>query len=228
MAKVLVERPRWGSRLPSHQKGYRRFLQRTVVEDLPRAEPLAGRWRGRQKCFSENLSPLYRFLESQVGRPWNKVHQALCENVSFDNTVQRHVLSHVFQFVSLHVEIVDGILYELPEFGRSTKLRPGSMYVCPRTGLLKVVRPAKQQRPPLRHVAGPLHQFHFRDGCWWELKLRKLPENRENFYDVWLERPLEKLTLRNLIAAYGGILFATSRRPLTRHEARTALRGLKK
>jgi hypothetical protein len=46
-----------------------------------------------------------RFLRSNIGRPWNKVHQELREHVSFDNAVQAHVLVHIYEYVHLQVEV---------------------------------------------------------------------------------------------------------------------------
>src|SRR5215216_3972 len=108
MAKVIVERPRVGSRLPSRKKGYRKYIQHTDFDNLPRREPLLGHWRGKGRWLNEHLGPMRRFLRSNVGRPWNKVHQELCEHVCFDNPVQSHVLTHVFDFVRQHVELRGG------------------------------------------------------------------------------------------------------------------------
>ena len=93
MDKVIVERPRFGSSMPTRKKGYRKSLQSAAVHDLPRREPMMGRWRGMQRFLNEYLGPIQRFLRSRVGRPWNRVHQELCEHVSFDNAVQKHVLA---------------------------------------------------------------------------------------------------------------------------------------
>ena len=223
MAKVIVERPRWGSDLASKKKGYRRSLQKLDVADLPRKEPLAGRWRGMQRALSEHLGPMRRFLRSQVGRPWNKVHQDLCEHVSFDNAVQKHVLTHVFDFVALHVTLVDGTPYGRRRYGGRHRLDPGQMYVCPKSGLLKVVRPAKP-RTPTQYGRGSLRQHHFRDGTWWELKLRKIPADPGELWDIWLERPAASLTPPVAHSTYGGWLFTTAKRPLSRGEARALLR----
>ena len=113
MAKVIVERPRWGSDLASKKKGYRRSLQKSDVADLPRKEPLAGRWRGMQRALREHLGPMRRFLRSNLGRPWNKVHQELCENVSFNNVVQRHILAHVFEIVQRHASDFEATTVEM-------------------------------------------------------------------------------------------------------------------
>jgi hypothetical protein len=221
MAKVIVERPRWGSRLASKKPGYRRSLQKCDLADLPRREPLCGRWRGRQKSLNEHLGPMHRFLRSQVGRPWNKVHQDLCEHVSFDNAVQKHVLTHVFDFVTRHVTLVAG----RPHSQRRRPLEVGEMYVCPQTGLLKVVRPLKRRDAPTRHGLGNLRQFHFRDGSWWELTLRKIPADPGTLWDIWFERPVADLNARDLRNTYGARLFTTAKRPLSPREARTLRRA---
>lgn len=216
MSKVIVERPRYGSRLPSKKKGYRRSFQRQGIEEGLRHEPMLGLWRGRQRQLNEHLGPMRRFLRSRVGRPWNKVHQELCENVSFDNAVQNHVLQHVFDYVRRYVELRDGdvILQEGYRWGRGRRLTQGEMYVCPETGLLKVVRASRHQSVPQRIQAGPLKQYHFRDNAWWEVLLRKRPEDPGELWDVWLERDVEMLALAALQQAYGGELIAISKRPL--------------
>jgi hypothetical protein len=219
MAKVIVERPRWGSDLPSKKRGYRRSLQKFDIADLPRKEPLAGRWRGRQRPLNEHLAPMHRFLRSQIGRPWNKIHQDLCEHVSFNNAVQKHVLTHVYDFVTRHVTLIDG-----RPFARRHFLDVDRMYVCPNSGLLKVVRPVKE-RAPTQYGRGSLRQYVFRDGSWWELTLRKIPADPGDLWDFWFERPVAKLGLREAKELYGGPFFTTAKRPLTRREARTLLRA---
>lgn len=140
MAKVIVERPRIGSRARSRKKGYRKYIQATGLESLPRREPMLGRWRGLGRCLNEHLAPMRRFLESSVGRPWNHVHRDLCEHVSFQNAVQAHVLVHIFQFVQKHVEYRGRDVIATSGWHRGRALERGAMYICPRTGLLKKVR----------------------------------------------------------------------------------------
>ena len=173
-----------------------------------------------QKSLNEHLGPMRRFLRSQVGRPWNKVHQDLCEHVSFDNAVQKHVLTHVYDFVTRHVTLIDG----RPHARHRWPLRDGQMYVCPQTGLLKVVRPLKR-RAATQHGLGSLRQFHLRDGVWWELRLRKIPADPGELWDIWFERPVASLSTRDLRATYGDRLFTIAKRPLTAREARTVRRS---
>jgi hypothetical protein len=227
MDKVIVEKPRFGSRLPSRKKGYRKYVQCSGLENLPVREPMLGRWRGRQRWLNEHLGPMRRFLRSRVGHPWNKVHQELCEHVSFDNAVQKHVLTHVFDYVQHHVEICGPQVVGCEGWRRGIPLRPGTMYVCPNTGLLKVVRAKHQSHPPRRVGAGELTQYHQRAGAWWELKLRERPDDPGEFWDVWLERPLVKLQEADLREAFGGKLTAISKRPLTPREVRELYRSLR-
>jgi hypothetical protein len=227
MDKVIVERPRIGSRLPSRKKGYRKYVQNTGIDNLPSREPMLGRWRGRQRFLNEHLGPMRRFLRSRVGRPWNKVHQELCEHVSFDNAVQKHVLAHVFDYVQLHVEIQGRQIISTKDWQRGTVLRPYAMYVCPNSGLLKAVRRKHQTHSPQRVHVGKLTQYQQRDDTWWELKLRECPDEPGELWDVWLERPLLQLKAADLREAFGGKLTAISKRPLLPKEVRELHRSLR-
>lgn len=228
MAKVIVERPRYGSRLPSRKKGYRKFEQSTPVEDLPKNEPMLGRWKGRQRMLNEHLGPMRRFLRSNIGRPWNKVHQELCEFVSFDNAVQAHVLSHVYDYVQRHVIIRDRQIIAVRQWRYRTEMRPGEMYICPNTGLLRQVKKNKSRRPPSQCIVGPTVRFMKRDDSWWEVRLRARPEEPSTEWDVWLEKDVGATTPEEFEAAYGGKLFAISKRGLNAQETREVYRRLKK
>jgi hypothetical protein len=226
MDKVIVERPRYGSRARSHKKGYRKQRQKSELADLPKREPMPGRWRGMGKCFNEHLGPMRRFLRSRVGRPWDKVYQELREHVSFDNVVQKHVLTHVNDFVHRHVDIVDGKPTIKPGAEWSRTLRVGDMYVCPRSGLLNVVRSPRQNSnsPQIVHFE-PMVQYHWRDNAWWEVRLRKPPDDPGDLWDAWLERPVR---VGGGWTAFGGKLMAISKRPLSPREARELHRRLRK
>lgn len=240
MAKVIVERPRVGSRAPSRKKGYRKFVQRTGIENLPTREPLLGHWRGKGRWLNEHLGPMRRFLRSNVGRPWNKVHQELCEHVCFDNPVQSHVLTHVFDYVHQHVELRGREIVSANGWRRGRSLPEDAMYICPRSGLLKIVRKQDTPKIPRRIGLGQLKQYHWRSGQWWELQLRSVhpkpeiqrrhsprraPACPQQTWDVWLE---QFLSAEADTVAYGGKLVAVSKRPLTPQETREVYRRLRK
>lgn len=243
MAKVIVERPRIGSRARSRKKGYRKFIQRTDIENLPTREPLLGHWRGRSRFLNEHLGPMRRFLRSNVGRPWNKVHQELCEHVNFDNPVQSHVLAHVFDYVQQHVEVRGREVFSRDRWRSSRPLDPGTMYICPSTGLLKLVRAAVSSPPPQRLGLGTLTQYHRRNDAWWELRLQALakpeviirrhasrrPETPvAGVWDCWLERLVSLNDEAELAATYGGALVAISKRALSSVQCRALHRQLQK
>ena len=72
MAKVIVERPRLGSRANNDDKGALKRRQRAVGNEdlLPRRASTARGRRASSKHFNEHLAPLRRFLNSRVGRHW--------------------------------------------------------------------------------------------------------------------------------------------------------------
>ena len=97
-------------------------------------------------AFSENLSPLYRYLAAQVGRPWDKVYSEIRARVAADNALQYHILQHLYDRIARHVEIAaDGSLWVQGSWGGRQQLGTGwyrqTLYVCPRTGLLRRVKP---------------------------------------------------------------------------------------
>ena len=113
------------------------------------------------------------------------------------------------------------------------------MYICPSSGLLKVVRPRRSQVMPQRVAVGQLVQYHQRDGLWWELRLRAMGAKSEihrrhssrrsppvpnRTWDVWLE---EYLSPEAETVAYGGKFVAVSMRLLTPQETRALYRRLR-
>lgn len=221
MAKVIVERPRYGSSNSSRKKGYGKYLQTTPADELPRCEPLAGRWQGMQKTLNEHLGPMRRFLRSRVGRPWNKIHEELCEFVSFENAVQKHILAHVFDYVHQHVTRMGDQIIPRSGWRRGSPLGVGQMYICPDTGLLKVI-PKCKRRKPVERVNSRDDVVHlYRGGSWWEVYVRPLKEVVSGYWDVWLEQPVEALSPGRCAEVYGAEVFATSVRALTREEVRS-------
>jgi hypothetical protein len=146
MAKVLVERPRPGSREGSRpHKGYRKRVRKAIesADSTPAREGMKVR-TGGTRFFNEHLGPLRRFLDANVGRPWDKVYAEICGHVDRGNVVQNHILTHIFEYVERHVLLVDGVpcaaagrRYGEPLGGDSWSR--ATWYVCPKSGLLKRV-----------------------------------------------------------------------------------------
>lgn len=56
--------------------------------------------------FRDRLNPLRRFLEKQVGRPWDKVYSELCQGADSRNIRGFHLRSHIEDTVVLNCDVV--------------------------------------------------------------------------------------------------------------------------
>ncbi len=137
MFKVIVERPRWGSR-----HGVRSKLR---YDKVPGRKKTTGRRmvlenEGWTKCLNENLAPLKRYLHKQVGRPWNKVYSEISEHLDTSSTVKQHVRDHLTDFILIDVTVArDGSFMASNHWGRP--MAPdhwwAKLYVDPKDGLIK-------------------------------------------------------------------------------------------
>jgi hypothetical protein len=103
MSKVVIERPRWGHSLPSKKTGQRirRHDPGNEYEDSPqRLSGQAKYPKGATKGFSDFLTPLERFLQSNVGQPWDKVYSELCQHLDRRKMTGRHMFQHLEDYVS--------------------------------------------------------------------------------------------------------------------------------
>nr|WP_313040747.1 hypothetical protein [Brevundimonas diminuta] len=176
MAKVIVTRPRILE--STARKG------RTVPDDLqPKFIGLRrhARERGGWKMLNETLAPLRRYLDAQVGRPWNAVYSEIAANLRPTSTVQQHVRDHLTDFVNLHRQ---------PGRYGGSRGRPWfePLYVdvhgvLRRTDDLPQVRADRLRRRARRPdpASAPIRLASFRElrrigGIWYEVRLAPLPE----------------------------------------------------
>lgn len=233
MAKVIVERPRLGSRAHTKRKGYDREQHRGSWEERVGREGMKVR-SGNSKHFNEHLGPLRRFLLSRAGHPWDKVFSEICARVNRNSVVQDHVRDHVNDIVARHVILIDGVPCSGAGGDYGWPLRPGrllQLYVCPRTGLLrrlKVPRSAGRATQPAR-LPPPVKvddtlQCHFLDGAWHLVTVAPLPAEpwraRCQKVDAVLNVKLCELTPQAARKTYGAAVYATARRPLGKRELR--------
>jgi hypothetical protein len=92
MSKVLVTTPRIGSSNKNFEvkKDRRSFKNKKNHEDLPSyssMKPRSSSWEDR-KSLNEYLNPLIRYLNKNVGRPWDKVYSDICKNMDKRTPVQ--------------------------------------------------------------------------------------------------------------------------------------------
>lgn len=183
MHKVIVERPRWGSSSRGKKTGLR-LPELRVREALDDADGFdSGSTRAssarRDKGLNENLAPLQRYLERQVGRPWNKVYGEILAGVDTRSAIGLHVLQHIPQLIWIHTYMKDGRVY-------ARQYREGipvcGLYVHPVTGIVRLIR---RRRPRLgigwyetAPTVVPINQnewFEKMDGLWYRMQA----ENRD-------------------------------------------------
>jgi hypothetical protein len=202
MHEVIIERPRWGSRM-RHARRQRRVDPKRAARHDPDSLPFHKGLRrhaneGRiTKSFSDLLGPLKRYLAGQVNRPWNKVWSEISANLKAANTVQQHVRDHVLDFVAIKTSMRDGVVWVAYRSGRPVRLADSRrlFYVDPRTGILRVNKyhrrfarrgreiavSAERYRETRVHELAPLVEAHrLDDGWWWEIRLGAKPTERRN------------------------------------------------
>jgi hypothetical protein len=186
MKKVLTERPRGGWRYKS-PKGERRRRQRTGMEEQPRREKIQAKW-GNQKHFTDVLGPLRRFLLKQVNRPWDKVYSEIAAHLPKTSMQNRHVYTHLWQYVERDVDIIDGKPFYRAGFGHRAGRPIESfrgclqLYIHPVTGLLRKAPKHVRKEKPIDQPGVKVYpgvQYHRVDRVWYEVSVRKFPSRDE-------------------------------------------------
>jgi hypothetical protein len=243
MKKVVTERPRGGGRGKT-PKGERKVWQDCAPEDYPKREKIRVKW-GDGKWFTDVLGPLYRYLLKQVGRPWNAVYSEICANLPKTSMQNRHVYTHIWQFVEKDVKIVDGVACFGQGYWRDTPIisigRYAQLYIHPGHGLLCKARKHKSYKHRRREQPAPWSpgikvypgvQYHKLGNVWYEVKVRRYvlePDQLQRVTyamqvtDEVLGRTYESPAQAKFI--YGGNYLAVSKRPLNGREIKFA--GLK-
>ena len=198
MFKVIVERPRLVNS-NSYSGDGRPYRNR---EDGPSHLGMKAGY-DKRKWLNENLRPLQRFLEQQVGRPWDKVYSEIRATIDPRNTVKQHILQHLDNFVAIQTRWeadADGDQVLLKRWNGSYVGIAESdieLFVHPRTGILLRnrhydSRAARRKREcdehskrqlALRRVISARVQLHCLDGIWYRVDLDELPPGREILRD---------------------------------------------
>lgn len=211
MFEVIIERPRRGggySKKGRADEKLRRALDDAIWfgddADAPRTKsPMLDRSYSR-KSLNENLSPLKRFLDSAIGRPWDEVYSEIRSCLSPKSAVQMHVIDHLKQFVVTSTAVENGIIgyyggywprgfIPLEDDGTKNKhFRSEQFYVHPDTKLLCVSRRKKYRwdRKPANEwiYIDNTSQFRKVDDVWYMITLGDLK-------DWWRVRDLERYIL---------------------------------
>lgn len=232
MAKVLVERPRPGSRGGSRpRKGYLKAAREGLdAGDAPARERMTARCGGT-RSFNEHLGPLRRFLDRNVGRPWDKVYAGIAARVDRGNVVQKHILTHLFEYVVTKTVLIDGEPHaaEMGWPARGGSLRTSEYrhrwYVCPKSGLLKRSRHVTRRRAlPRRRWVGEWEVLLTLDGRWERVTVAPVSGaySVDGVWDVARGRTVHGGQYDREEAArfYGRPVYAVARCPVEKWEPR--------
>jgi hypothetical protein len=168
--KVLTERPRVGGG-GAYRSG-KRMAEKELHEDFSIKQSPMSMGRG-SKEFTDLISPLYRWMEKQVGRPWNKVYSDIKVNFGSNNLQHQHLFQHVKWMVELNCFKRDHKIYnsmglEVNSFGS----RRPQFYVMD-DGILKVSKKPRNKFKPnedtsLKKIGDKAYKNE--DGIWYEVE----------------------------------------------------------
>lgn len=164
-------------------KGHRRHKNTADLESLPERESMRSSFIVPGKYTSsikerqrDKLNPFYRFLDSRVGHPWDKVYSELCEMLK--NDLQKYHL--LIQHLSYHLEEnpvygKNGIIYHSQAFRYiHAQLKDRSLYVD-KQGILRMyffkdIYTRVKEDPHLRtkRVNGQERQFYHTEHGWFK------------------------------------------------------------
>ena len=167
MARLLVERPRkYG--LDSKK------LLRDV--DGPSAQSMRAPYRIRKE-LNENLRPLWRWFDKQVGRPWSKIWSELRQRVDVRGATQLHIVEHARGHVETSARVLDGRVMIFDNGGKPREPRSGELYVHPKTGILMRDAGERESRKAGRSFVRLGSAAYGRRGDdWFRLELADLPD----------------------------------------------------
>ena len=186
LGEIVIERPRSGMRISLKKlAGFKKQLDQLTAEASEDGlfNPYLIKPRNKSKYLSDHLGPLRRYLRSHVGEPWNDVYSDLCQRLDTNTMAGQHVLSHVWDYVERHVELIEGVPHRKPYWirgGPLDKTYRDQFYVHPETGLLCKVapQPRKQKPKPLPTdwvIIDAGHQYRQIQGIWYLITFEAFP-----------------------------------------------------
>src|SRR5690242_12640041 len=99
----LIECYRYSWRVKT-AKGYRKRLRQNQFEQAKNKEGMTEMHGIHTKSLTDNLEPLIRYLNSKIGKHWDKVFSELSSKMDKSSVSGLHVFQHLFDFV--HTKVV--------------------------------------------------------------------------------------------------------------------------
>lgn len=219
LGEIVIERPRSGWRISSRKcSGYRKTLEKITKEATE--DGLLNHYiikpRNKTKYFSDHIRPLYRWLRSKVGQPWNAVYSELCKKLDPRGLSGQHILFHVWHFVELHVVLIDGVAYERTNECSLSNYWCETLYVHPETGILCLAEKLKKEAPKKPDdllIIDSYHQYRKIYDIWYLITFKDL--NFDFARDILLKIVInEKLAIQN----YHRKIYAASKQQCNKKE----------
>jgi len=242
--KVLVERPRLGGHWA--RKRGRQFNPK-YVGGLPSKEGIKRPYGYNTKSLNENLSPLKRYLNSQVGRSWDKVYSEIRQMIGKNpNAVKGHILQHLYGWdgIYIHVNIVDNKVFRKNsrfQYGE-TELNNNQLYVDSygiirryrrKSGKKQTYRQQQEETwmKTARHLPNGT-QARKINGIWYVVSLTSVKKDQiftQTYKTVWgTSYSVETVVVNDIlgtrgstkdfISKYGSLVYAISKRTMTSKE----------
>jgi len=208
MKKVVVERPRWGSRQSNRKFSARlKHVPGHDYEEQPKkmygfeSHAVDRGNKYFKKEFTDVLGPLRRFLRKNVGHPWDKIYSELCRGLDRRKVTGLHIFQHVEDFVEKNCWFVNGKPYSMG-WGGGFPVR--WFYIHPRTGLLCEAPdgPGARKRKRAAALGEEVAFLRIADdsgyrkhqGIWYRVELRRIivrswkPKDAVVIYDIFRKR----------------------------------------
>lgn len=199
-AKVVVERPRSKYISKGEKKRDKRIF--ADVYDVPPGgkEGIRRPHRRNRFEFNDHVQPLRRYIESQVGRPWNDVYSEICKIFPAGGTLQEHIRGHVFDFILIKTWVgEDGKIYSNGR-GSPERVGGGDTYVDPHTGIIQKMaddvsrkKHRKRREEELRNSVRAIDENRRllkENGVWYFVELGNIPDTFTNRPRLSAYRPL--------------------------------------
>jgi len=176
-------------------------------ETLPTHEQRVGR-KKNNKFGNENLSPLRRYLLSEVGNHWDDIYSEICKHNHKNKTINFHIFQHLFREVEIQTRIgPKGLIQYFSNrsgwqdvddfYKRYARDRvTEKLYIHPVTKILCSAKPKKIQLKTynwqwFRWNGSPDKRFFFENGIWYQIVFEIL-KREDAFFETEITRPLKK------------------------------------
>lgn len=198
MHRVLTERPRVGGWGKSKKDKFERHYDRSNGEDdSPKRMGIRKVHKacGNEKSFADLIGPLYRLIESNIGRKWDKVYSEIARGLNSRSTVHRHLLDHVEWIVATKTYVgADNKLWEAVKGSSPSKLADTSdgtvfvdsyrfryrKYFVDSDGILRKIKFIKLAPKPKKKHFIKVDAMHYyirnEKEIWFHVEFDKLPE----------------------------------------------------